>query len=73
MAAEYAPRIRVNVIAPSLVDTPLAKRLLNNDKKRDMMSERHPLKRVGNSEDISNSAVFLLSDKSTWITGQILG
>ncbi|MEH6771042.1 SDR family oxidoreductase [Maribacter arcticus] len=73
MAAEYAPKIRVNVIAPSLVDTPLAKRLLNNDKKREMMSERHPLKRVGNSEDISNSAVFLLSDKSTWITGQIIG
>ena len=37
------------------------------------MSERHPLKRVGNSEDIANSAVFLLSDKSTWITGQIIG
>ncbi|WP_405415092.1 SDR family NAD(P)-dependent oxidoreductase [Maribacter sp. Asnod1-A12] len=73
MAAEYAPKIRVNVIAPSLVDTPLAKRLLNNDKKREMMSERHPLKRVGNPEDIANAAVFLLSDKSTWMTGQIIG
>ncbi|WP_299799428.1 SDR family oxidoreductase [uncultured Maribacter sp.] len=73
MAAEYSPKIRVNVIAPSLVDTPLAKRLLNNDKKREMMSERHPLKRVGNPEDIANAAVFLLSDKSTWMTGQIIG
>lgn len=73
MAAEYAPKIRVNVIAPSLVDTPLAGRLLNNDKKREAMGDRHPLKRVGTSEDISNSAIFLLSDKSTWITGQIIG
>lgn len=73
MAAEYAPKIRVNVIAPSLVDTPLAKRLLNNDKKREMMSDRHPLKRVGNPEDIAHAAVFLLSDKSSWITGQIIG
>lgn len=73
MAAEYAPKIRVNVIAPSLVDTPLAKRLLNNDKKREMMSDRHPLKRVGNPEDIAHAAVFILSDKSTWMTGQIIG
>lgn len=73
MAAEYAPKIRVNVIAPSLVDTPLASRLLNNDKKRESMDERHPLKRVGTAADIAHSAVFLLSDKSTWITGQIVG
>ncbi|APQ18830.1 SDR family NAD(P)-dependent oxidoreductase [Maribacter hydrothermalis] len=73
MAAEYAPKVRVNVVAPSLVDTPLAKRLLNNDKKRETMSERHPLKRVGNPEDIANAAIFLLSDKSTWVTGQVLG
>lgn len=73
MAAEYAPKIRVNVIAPSLVDTPLASRLLNNEKKRESMDERHPLKRVGTPEDIANSAVFLLSDKSTWVTGQVLG
>lgn len=73
MAAEYAPKIRVNIIAPSLVDTPLASRLLNNDKKRESMDERHPLKRVGTAADIAHSAVFLLSDKSTWITGQIVG
>ena len=73
MAAEYAPKIRVNVVAPSLVDTTLAKRLLSNDRKREMMNERHPLKRVGDAEDIANIALFLLSDKSTWMTGQIVG
>ena len=73
LAAEFAPKVRVNCIAPSLVDTPLAGRLLNNDKKREMMSQRHPLKRVGNAEDIANIAVFLLSEKSTWMTGQIVG
>ncbi|NHF60255.1 SDR family oxidoreductase [Flavobacteriaceae bacterium TP-CH-4] len=73
LAAEYAPKLRVNVIAPSLVDTPLAGRLLNNDKKRDMMAERHPLKRVGEAVDIANIALFLLSDQSSWMTGQIVG
>jgi len=73
MAAEYAPKIRVNVIAPSLVDTPLAGRLLNNDKKREMMAARHPLKRVGEASDIANIATFLLSDDSSWMTGQVVG
>lgn len=73
MAAEYAPKIRVNVIAPSLVNTPLAKRLLNNEKKVEMMSERHPLKRIGKPEDIAAFTVFLLGDDSTWMTGQIVG
>lgn len=73
MAAEYAPKIRVNVVAPSLVDTPLATRLLSNERKREMMSERHPLKRVGLAEDIANIAIFLLSDKSSWMTGQVVG
>ncbi|MFT4830539.1 MAG: 3-oxoacyl-[acyl-carrier protein] reductase [Psychroserpens sp.] len=73
LAAEYAPKVRVNVVAPSLVDTPLSSRLLNNDKKREAMADRHPLKRVGTPEDIANIAVFLLSDQSTWMTGQIIG
>lgn len=73
LAAEYAPKVRVNTIAPSLVDTPLADRLLSNDKKKEAMAERHPLKRFGRAEDIANLAVFLLSDKSSWMTGQILG
>lgn len=73
LAAEYAPKIRVNVIAPSLIDTPLAKRLLSNDRKREMMSERHPMKRVGEADDIANIALFLLGDESTWMTGQVIG
>jgi len=73
LAAEYAPKLRVNVIAPSLVDTPLAGRLLNNDKKRENMAERHPLKRVGEAADIAQIASFLLSENSTWMTGQIVG
>lgn len=72
MAAEYAPKIRINVIAPSLVDTPLASKLLNNDKKQENMANRHPLKRIGNAQDIGNTALFLLSDKSSWITGQVI-
>lgn len=73
LAAEYAPKLRVNVIAPSLTDTPLAERLLGNEKKREKMDQRHPLKRVGEAEDIANIAKFLLSDDSSWITGQVLG
>ncbi len=73
LAAEYAPKIRVNTIAPSLVDTPLAGRLLNNDKKKELMAQRHPLKRVGNVKDIANMAVFLLNPENTWISGQVFG
>ena len=73
LAAEYAPKMRVNVIAPSLTDTPLAKRLLSNLKKKELMDARHPLKRVGTQKDIANVARFLLSNESSWITGQVLG
>ncbi|WP_421825025.1 SDR family NAD(P)-dependent oxidoreductase [Flagellimonas oceanensis] len=73
LAAEYAPKVRVNVIAPSLVDTPLSERLLSNDKKKEMMSERHPMKRVGDTADIANMATFLLDSNNSWITGQVIG
>ena len=73
LAAETAPRLRVNVIAPSLVDTPLAGRLLSSESKREKMAERHPLKAVGTPEDIAQMAAFLLSEKSRWITGQTFG
>ncbi len=73
LAAEYAPKVRVNVIAPSLVDTPLSERLLSNDKKKEMMSERHPMKRVGNAKDIANMVTFLLDSENSWITGQVIG
>ena len=71
LAAEYAPKIRVNVIAPSLTDTPLADKFLNSDAKKEKSAERHPLKKVGTSEDMAQMASFLLSDKSSWISGQI--
>jgi 3-oxoacyl-[acyl-carrier protein] reductase len=71
LAAEYAPKIRVNVIAPSLTDTPLADKFLNNETKQEKSAERHPLKRFGQADDIANMASFLLSEKSSWISGQI--
>lgn len=70
LAAEYAPKIRVNVIAPSLTDTPLADKFLNNETKQEKSAERHPLKRFGKADDIAQMASFLLSDKSSWISGQ---
>lgn len=73
LAAEYAPSFRVNVIAPSLTDTPLAKKLLSSDDKKEKMGDRHPLKRIGTSKDIAATATFLLEDSSSWVTGQILG
>jgi len=71
LAAELAPKIRVNCIAPSLTDTPLAESLLNNEAKREANAQRHPLKRIGNVNDIAEMAGFLISDKSGWITGQV--
>ncbi|MFT4942580.1 MAG: 3-oxoacyl-[acyl-carrier protein] reductase [Candidatus Paceibacteria bacterium] len=73
LAAEYAPKMRVNVIAPSLTDTPLAGRLLSSDDKKEKMGALHPLKRIGTVEDIANIACFLLTDQSSWMTGQVLG
>ena len=70
LAAEYAPKFRVNVIAPSLTNTPLADKFLNNESKQEKSSQRHPLKRFGEAEDIAQMAAFLLSDKSSWISGQ---
>jgi NAD(P)-dependent dehydrogenase (short-subunit alcohol dehydrogenase family) len=72
LAAEYAPKIRVNCIAPSLTDTPLAANLLNSDQKKEANAARHPLKRIGAAEDIAHIAAFLLSEKASWITGQIM-
>jgi len=72
LAAELAPKVRVNVIAPSIVNTPLASRLLNTDEKIQASEKRHPLNRIGSKEDIAAMAKFLLSDESSWITGQVM-
>ncbi|MGB4399333.1 MAG: SDR family oxidoreductase [Daejeonella sp.] len=74
LAAEFAAQqIRVNVVAPSLTDTPMAQNLLNSTEKREASAKRHPLSRIGKPEDISNLIRFLLSDESSWITGQVIG
>lgn len=72
LAAELAPTVRVNAIAPSITDTPLAGRLLNSPEKKQANAERHPLQKIGSPEDIANAAAFLLQDNSSWITGQVL-
>lgn len=73
LAAEWAPDIRVNVIAPSITDTPLAAPILSSDERKEKSALRHPLKKIGQPEDIARTAEFLLSEKSSWISGQILG
>jgi NAD(P)-dependent dehydrogenase (short-subunit alcohol dehydrogenase family) len=74
LAAEFASQeIRVNVVAPSLTDTPLAASLLSTPDKREASAKRHPLGRIGTPDDISSAISFLLSDESSWISGQVLG
>ena len=73
LAAEWAPKIRVNVIAPALIDTPLAARLLSSPDKREALAARYPLKRIGTPADVAALARFLLSAESGWMTGQVLG
>ncbi|MBK7181935.1 MAG: SDR family oxidoreductase [Bacteroidetes bacterium] len=72
LAAEYAPKIRVNCIAPSITETPLSEKLINTNEKKDAVGNRHPLKRIGTTKDVANIVTFLLSKKSSWITGQLL-
>ncbi|MHA7102640.1 SDR family NAD(P)-dependent oxidoreductase [Roseivirga pacifica] len=74
LAAEWsAHNIRVNILAPSLTDTPLASPLLLNEDRREASNKRHPIGRFGKAEDLSNLAQFLLSKESSWITGQVIG
>ena len=72
LAAEWAPRVRVNAIAPALTDTGLAARLLSTPEKRAALAARYPLERLGTPHDAAALARFLLSDESGWITGQVL-
>lgn len=72
LAAEFAPKIRVNAIAPSILDTPLAEKFLNSETKLENLRNRHPMKEIGSPEDISEVVKFLLEDNSKWMTGQII-
>ena len=72
LAAELAPKIRFNVLAPSLVDTPLAEKFLNNDTKKSNAEARHPLQRIGSPEEIARMVAFLLGDQSSWMTAQTI-
>jgi NAD(P)-dependent dehydrogenase (short-subunit alcohol dehydrogenase family) len=72
LAAEFAPTIRVNAIAPSLTDTPLASRVLRTERQREAAAARHPLQRIGRPEDLAALAAFLLSDEADWISGQVI-
>ena len=73
LAAEFAPNIRVNCIAPSLTKSKMAKNLIKNSKIEESIAKLHPLKRIGEGFDAANLAFFLLSKNSSWITGQIIG
>jgi NAD(P)-dependent dehydrogenase (short-subunit alcohol dehydrogenase family) len=71
LAAEWAPKVRINAIAPSITQTPLAGNLLNSPEKIEANAARHPLKKIGQPQDIAKLAQFLLSEDSSWITGQV--
>ena len=73
LAAEWAPKIRVNCIAPSLTATPMAGRLLSTPEKVKASGDRHPLKRVGTAAEVAGLAAYLLKESSSWISGQIIG
>jgi 3-oxoacyl-[acyl-carrier protein] reductase len=72
LAAELAPGIRVNAVAPSLSNTPLADRFINTADKTELAQKRNPMKKIGLPEEIAEAVAFLLSAKSSWITGQII-
>lgn len=72
LAAELAPGIRVNAVAPSLVDTPLSEKLINTPEKLEQMQKRNPLRKLGAPADLANAICFLLSPQAQWITGQVL-
>lgn len=73
LAAEWAPRIRVNAVAPSLTNTPLAARLLASEERVRASQDRHPLRQIGQPDDVAATALFLLGEQSRWITGQVWG
>tara|TARA_A100001015_G_scaffold288301_1_gene359022 strand:+ start:404 stop:1108 length:705 start_codon:yes stop_codon:yes gene_type:complete len=73
LAAEFAPLVRVNCIAPSLSESKIAAPMLKNEKMAESIAKMHALKRIGKGDDFSSLASFLLSNESSWVTGQIFG
>jgi NAD(P)-dependent dehydrogenase (short-subunit alcohol dehydrogenase family) len=73
LASEWAPKIRVNCLAPALTETPLASRFFATPESREAMAAKYPLGRTGLPQDLASIAKFLLSEESSWITGQIIG
>lgn len=73
LAAELAPKVRVNCIAPSLTRTPLAKALTSNDQMATAIGQMHAMQRLGEADDIAAMGAFLMSADAGWITGQIIG
>jgi len=73
LAAEWAPKIRVNCLAPALTETPLAANFFGTEEKRQAMEARHPLGRIGTAAEVASLAKFLLCKESDWITGQTFG
>ena len=71
LAAEFAPKIRVNCIAPSLTDAKMTQKLVSNEAIKKAIENMHPIPKIGTGEDFSDIGSFLLSDKNSWITGQI--
>ncbi len=72
LAAELAPAIRVNAIAPSITDTPLASKILGTPEKKEASAARHPLKKNGNADELAAAVSFLLGQSSSFMTGQVL-
>ena len=73
LAAEFAPNIRVNCVAPSLTKSKIAQPMLKSIPIAEGIAKAHPMKRIGEGKDAAAMAKFLLTEESSWITGQIIG